>query len=86
MTATIKTVTVIAAGLLFAPVAMAGEQLTSQVSAVLEAYPAQLEADVRGDTIVIDGKVSDYSVADQVVIEMAKLPGVNTIINNVRIS
>ncbi|MBT8137938.1 MAG: BON domain-containing protein [Gammaproteobacteria bacterium] len=86
MTATIKTVTVIAAGLLFAPVAMAGEQLTSQVSAVLEAHPAQLEADVRGDTIVIDGKVSDYSVADQVVIEMAKLPGVNTIINNVRIS
>lgn len=86
MTATIKTLFLIAAGLLFAPVAMAGDQLTSEVSAVLEAHAAELEADVRGDTIVIDGEVKDYSVADQAVVEMAKLPGVNTIINNVRIS
>lgn len=86
MTATIKTLILVAAGLLFAPVAMAGGELASDVSAVLKAHPVELDADVHGDTIVIDGKVDDYSMADQAIVDVAKLPGVSTIINNVRIS
>lgn len=81
-----------AAALLAAPMAVAGahDDLTESARAALQSDPAiaalDLDVDYDGEAIVLEGTVADYSLADRAVVEIARLPGVSTIVSNIRTS
>ena len=90
MTSTINKIAGAAAVLMFAPTALADQNLVSRVTQALaaDATAAHLDLDVRsdGNAIVIEGVVADDRAADAAVLAAAKVPGVDTIVNHIRIS
>lgn len=89
MSLTNKLPALLAASLLVAPAAYADRALVEEVQRAIKADPVVAELDLHvawdGEAIVLEGEVDDSRMSDAAVFAAARVDGVDTIVNHIRI-